>query len=216
MVLDSEPSRAQAVKKTVRIPNAERTEATRATLLTATIEAIVRYGYAGASSTRIAELSGLTRGAQKHHFKSKADLVAVALVEVQQRYLTEEFAKLERVTDQGIGGLLRALWKTQISDLYTAAMELRMAARSDEALRAVLVPAEREIGRKQRDLIVRLLENDDYPRDRVLEAGELILNTLRGMASQRFLYADEKREKRQLRVLEEAVRALLFRTDARR
>jgi AcrR family transcriptional regulator len=65
-----------------RIPNAERTESTRAALLKATIEAISRYGYQGATSVRIAELSGFTRGAQKHHFDNKAELVSAALVEV--------------------------------------------------------------------------------------------------------------------------------------
>lgn len=175
----------------------------------AAIDAIVKYGYAGASSTRIAEISGLTRGAQKHHYRNKADLVANALVEIQSRHQVELLAEFDRIERVDIAAVLRALWKSQTSQLYMASLELRMAARSDEALRAVLVPAEQAIGRKQRDLLVELLDDGRHSKHQLLEAGELILNTLRGMALQRLLYTDTRRERRQLRVLEEAVRELL-------
>ncbi|SFB13025.1 transcriptional regulator, TetR family [Amycolatopsis marina] len=178
----------------------------------ATIEAIVRYGYSGATSTRIAEISGFTRGAQKHHFKDKAELVSVALVELQERYQAETIAKLGHTAGKDVRGVLQALWRSQITDLYTAAMELRMAARSDDDLRAVLVPAEQQIGRQQRELLIRLLDDGRHPRQRLLEIGELTLNALRGMASQRFLYPDERRERRQLRALEQTVRTLLTAT----
>lgn len=197
-----------------RIPNAERTEATRSALLQATIEAIVRYGYAGASSTRIAEISGLTRGAQKHHFKSKADLVSVALVEVQSRLQAEVLNEMDQVAENDIKQIVLTLWKSLVGDLHTVAIELRIAARSDENLREMLITAEREIGRNQRDFLLKVLDDGSQPRERLAEAGELILNALRGMASQRMLYADTRREERQLRVVEEAARALLRRGDA--
>jgi AcrR family transcriptional regulator len=187
----------------VRIPNAERTETTRAALLAATVEAISRYGYQGATSVRIAELSGFTRGAQKHHFDNKAELVSAALVEVHERWLQETFPKVEDAANSGIPAIVAALWASMHSDLWVASLELRVAARNDEKLQELLIPVERQIGRRAIDYAVGVLETGDVPRARVRELTELAFNTLRGMAFQRLLFANQNRETRQLRTLTE-------------
>src|SRR6516225_3743126 len=97
-------------KPRVRIPNAERTETTRAVLLDATIKAIVMYGYQGATSQRIAELSGFTRGAQKHHFNSKAELVAAALIDLHARYLVELSSHLAKGNPADLDHVVKTLW----------------------------------------------------------------------------------------------------------
>lgn len=212
VVHDSTGGSVRAESARRRIPNAERTETTRAALLKATIQAVALYGYAGASSTRIAELSGYTRGAQKHHFASKADLVAQALLDVQARSQEEGMAKLEGSGGRDLGAVLQALWEGLSDELYVAAMELRMAARIDDDLRAALVPAEQEMGRNQREYMVRAFDDGKHARERLLEVSELAVNTLRGMSMQRMLYPDPRREQRQFRVLEETVRTLLSNT----
>ena len=57
----------------------ERSASTRARLLDATVECLTRYGYAGTTTPRIAEMAGLTRGAQVHHFGSKHELMTAAM-----------------------------------------------------------------------------------------------------------------------------------------
>jgi AcrR family transcriptional regulator len=193
----------------VRIPNAERTETTRAVLLDATIKAIVMYGYQGATSQRIAELSGFTRGAQKHHFNSKAELVAAALVDLHARYLVELSSRLAKGNPADLDHVVKTLWESLQSDLWTASLDLRITSRIDADLCELLFPAEQQIGRRALDFVVNVLDDGRYSRQRLREAANLAFNTLRGMALQRVLYADTQRESRQLRVLTQSLRALL-------
>lgn len=178
-------------------------------VLDATIEAIVRFGYSGATSTRIAEISGFTRGAQIHHFRNKATMVTEALLHLHERLMNDMVGDLEAAARVGIGPMLDALWQSFLDELYTAAAELRVAARSDEELKAVLVPAEREIGRRIRDLLTAILDDGRHPKARLTEIAEHVVNTMRGMAEQHDLVANPERERRQLAVLNEAVTALL-------
>ena len=204
-------STVEEVKETkrVRIPNAERTATTRAVLLSATIRAIIMYGYKGATSERIAELSGFTRGAQKHHFNSKAELVAAALIDLYDRYLDELSSKLGKRNPRDLDQVVTILWESLQGDLWTAALELRVTSRIDEDLRELLIPAERQIGRRAMEYIVDVLDDGQHSQQRLREVGELAFNTLRGMSLQRLLYADKQREGRQLRVLTECLHALL-------
>src|SRR5882724_13080442 len=69
----------------VRRTQAERSAAMRMRLLDATIECLVTYGYAGTTTHRVAELAGVTRGAQIHHFRAKEDLVVAAIEHLAQQ-----------------------------------------------------------------------------------------------------------------------------------
>src|SRR3954453_5841167 len=62
-----------------RRTQAQRSATTRAALLDATIKSLVEVGYANTTTTGIAERAGVSRGAQMHHFPTKADLVASAV-----------------------------------------------------------------------------------------------------------------------------------------
>ena len=70
---------AGSTRSRVRRTQAERSAAMRTRLLDATVECLVTYGYAGTTTQRVAELAGVTRGAQVHHFRSKEDLVVAAI-----------------------------------------------------------------------------------------------------------------------------------------
>ncbi len=60
----------------------ERSEETRDKILTAAIELMNKRGYAGFRVTEVAEIAGLSRGAQLHHFKTKDALISAALTRV--------------------------------------------------------------------------------------------------------------------------------------
>jgi AcrR family transcriptional regulator len=62
-----------------RKSSAERMAETRARLLDAVLVTLAERGYAGTSTSEVARRSGLTRGAQLHHFGTK-DLMMVAAV----------------------------------------------------------------------------------------------------------------------------------------
>ena len=141
-----------AAKKPSKAPRrrtqAERSAATRGVLLDATIESLVEVGYANTTTTRIAELAGVSRGAQMHHFPSKADLVAHAVEHLAEKRAEEIRKEADRLPG-GSGGRTAAaldlLWSSHRGPLFQASLELWTAARTDRELREKLVPVERRL-----------------------------------------------------------------------
>ena len=116
----------------------QRSAQTRARLLDATIECLVRYGYNGTTTVRVAEIAGVTRGAQVHHFKSRDDLVVAALRHLAAKRaaaVIDKVADLARSGDS-LGAVLDLLWEVHEGPLFIATVELWVAGRTDPALGA--------------------------------------------------------------------------------
>jgi AcrR family transcriptional regulator len=114
----------------------ERSTATRERLLDATVDCLIEYGYAGTTVARIADRAGVTRGAQVHHYPTKADLVLAALrhlVAKQVQQSVDELPRLQRTSDL-VGATLDMLWRIHRGPLFTAIVELWVAARTDSEL----------------------------------------------------------------------------------
>ena len=192
-----------------RRSNAERRATTRSAVLDATVTAIVRHGYRGATSERIAEISGLTRGAQKHHWANKAEMMAEALLHLHDKLMAAAVGELEQASDAGLRATIEALWRSFQSDLFTAATELHLAARIDEELRELLIETEREIGRRIRSITTTAFDDGTHSAEQLNDVGDHVVNVMRGMAFQSSLGARPGRERRQLQVIEQAVRGML-------
>ncbi|MEC3978488.1 TetR/AcrR family transcriptional regulator [Amycolatopsis sp. H20-H5] len=122
----------------------ERSTAMRRRLLDATVECLVEYGYAGTTTPRVAERAGVTRGAQVHHFPTKADLVTAAvrhLATERVEFAAGETDRLKASAD-ALGAGLDLLWGIHRGRLFVATVELWMAARSDPELRDQLKEVE--------------------------------------------------------------------------
>jgi AcrR family transcriptional regulator len=126
---------------TVRRTQAERRAATRSRVLAATVDCLVNHGYANTSTRDIAARAGVTIGALQHHFASKTDLMAAALVTLTDQ-MADEFMREAHVVDdtpsERIGQLLERVWQVHRGPLFVAGLELTVAARTDAALRAAL------------------------------------------------------------------------------
>ncbi|WP_158673889.1 TetR/AcrR family transcriptional regulator [Streptomyces klenkii] len=131
----------------------ERSAATRRALLDATVNCLAELGYTGTTSAAVAERAGLSRGAQLHHFGTRDQLVVAAvehLVQERLRRVREQMELLgppvvghEDAADAGKREMaLRLLAEALSGPLYAASLELWVAARAHDALRAELVPAE--------------------------------------------------------------------------
>jgi AcrR family transcriptional regulator len=121
----------------VRRTQEQRTAATRARLLEATLESLSRVGWARTTTTEVAERAGVSRGAQLHHFPTKADLVTSAVEYVFQRCHDEfrrSFAKLPSSSARG-SAAVDLLWTFFSGRTFDAWLELVVAARTDTALR---------------------------------------------------------------------------------
>ena len=119
-----------------RRTQAARSAATRAQLLDATIECLSELGYAGTTTTEIAERAGVSRGAQLHHFPTKAELVITAVDHLFARR-HEEFvaaiAALPASADRAEAAI-DLLWKMVSGPTFFAWLELAVAARTDPEL----------------------------------------------------------------------------------
>jgi AcrR family transcriptional regulator len=129
----------------VRRTQAERRAATRDRLLDATIDCIADRGYAAASTTEIVRRAGVSRGAQVHHYPTKAALVVAALDQLFAQRLVEfesAFAALpdeDRRPDVAID----VLWTMFQGRTFEAWLELTVAARTDRDLRARLIEVDK-------------------------------------------------------------------------
>ena len=147
-----------------RVPQADRTRAMRARLLEATVELLVERGFAGTSTTLVSEHAGVSRGAQLHHFPTKQDLVVAAVKHVTEVRGAELAAAAEGLPSdprRRTRAVLQVLGDHFTSPVFTAALELWVAARTDPALLAEVAPLEQQVGRETHRLTVELLDVDE-------------------------------------------------------
>lgn len=123
---------------------ADRRAGTRVALLDATVQCLVEHGYARTTTGRIAELAGVSRGAQLRYFPSRADLLTAAVRHLAQRRAA---AFTERLGNgpASVAECIDALWDGHQAPLFDAALELWVAARTDAELRRHLVKVERDV-----------------------------------------------------------------------
>ena len=129
--------KASTVTRLPRRTQEERSASTRARLLDATIACLFELGYAGTTTTEIAERAGMSRGAQLHHFPTKAELVTTAVDYIFEKR-TEEFRKAFATLPVGVDRTAAAvdlLWSMVSGPTFYAWLELVVAARTDPELR---------------------------------------------------------------------------------
>jgi AcrR family transcriptional regulator len=184
-----------------RSPQQERSRATRQRLLEATVECLVEFGWSGASTTVIAERAGVSRGAQLHHYPTRAALVLAAVEHLAERRAADirrEAAALAGDADGRVDRVIDMLAAAFTGPLFVAALEVWVAARTDDDLRARLVPLEARVGREMHRLAVDLLGADETEPG-VREAVQATLDLLRGLGVANLLSDDSHRREQLLR-----------------
>lgn len=161
----------------------ERRATTRAALLDAALECLVEYGYAGTTTQRVCARAGLSRGAHLHHFRTRPALVAAALEELALRRGEDIRREVEGLPqgDERVEQALDAIWGWFTGPLFQASVDLAAAARTDEELRASLVPVERRLSLETLRCCRAMLaaDVDDPSRDPLIQ---MTLGTVRGLA----------------------------------
>lgn len=179
-----------------RTPQGERTRAMRTRLLDATIDCLVERGWSGTTTTVVSERAGVSRGAQLHHFPTKRDLVVAAVDYIAAKRRAELESAAEHLPhSRRTRAVLEILSEQFTSPVFLAALELWVAARTDEALRDAVEPLEQRIGRETHRQAVALLgidESDAGARELV----QATLDLLRGLGLADTLADDSRRRKR--------------------
>src|SRR3954464_14500532 len=180
-----------------RVPQEERSRAMRARLLEATVELLVEKGYAGTSTTLVSERAGVSRGAQLHHFPTKQDLVVAAVQHVTEVRGSEPAAAAETLPTGGrrTRAVLQVLGDHFTSPVFTAALELWVAARTDPELLAAVAPLEQRLGRGPHRMTVELLGADES-RPGVRELVQATLDLVRGLGLASTISDDTHRRER--------------------
>jgi AcrR family transcriptional regulator len=182
-----------------RVPQEERTRAMRRRLLEATLRCLVEHGWSGTSTTLVSERAGVSRGAQLHHFPTKADLVVAAVEHIatlRRDELAEAAAGLPRGKHR-TREVLELLGEHFTADVFAAALELWVAARTDPALLAAVEPLERQTGRETHRLTVEMLDVDEsQPGAR--ELVQATLDLIRGLGLANTISDDSGRRKQVL------------------
>ena len=170
----------------------ERSAATQRALLDAAVACLVENGLQGFSTTVVADRAGVSRGAQLHHFPTRASLVAATIAHV--------FAGLTEDYERGFAGLAekdrspaRAVALLQsicLDPRHHAVLDLYAAARCDEELRESIVP----ISARHRDNVIQLAGRY-FPEaagdERFRLTLDLLLHAMVGMALSKGLYGED-------------------------
>ncbi len=197
---------------TARVPQEERTRAMRQRLLDATVECLVESGWSGTSTTLVSQRAGVSRGAQLHHFPTKSALVLAAVehLSAARRQELQAAAAGLPTGPRRTRAVLEMLAVHFTGPVFSAALELWVAARTDDALRLAVGPLEQRIGRETHRSTVELL-GFDQSEPGVRELVQATLDLVRGLGLANTITDDTARRGRILdawaEVLDEKVRA---------
>jgi AcrR family transcriptional regulator len=176
----------------------ERSATTRAALLDATIECLVEYGYANLTTTRVVERAGVSRGAQVHHFPTKAELVSEAVRHLAGKRIEEFLQTMPRLpptTEKKVSRILDLIWEVHTGPLFEASLELWVAARTDPELRASLAAVERDVAQTVASVGPSLFP-EVASRAHFEADVDSAMAAIRGLALMRFIDEEENVERR--------------------
>ena len=201
---------AEVTGRRVRRTQAERSAAMRTRLLDATIECLVSYGYAGTTTPRVAELAGVTRGAQIHHFPSKEDLVVAAIEHLAQQRAQSAIRELGRVqaSPDPVSMVLDFLWEAHQGPLFVATLELWVGARTDPVLARQIERVEPVVNSTLIAAISQLVA-DHTAQKEIRNVVYTAMDALRGILVASFVDRDAERARRRWDRACEHLRVLL-------
>jgi AcrR family transcriptional regulator len=183
MIAPTQPQRTQA----------QRSAETQTLLLEATIDTLVEVGYVGASTMEIVKRSGVSRGAQVHHYESKIGLITAATQYLFSGFIDEMKELAIHIRNSGgdvesfLDGTLEKFFHGRF---FFASLELIIAARTDPILKARLIPLIKELHHRLDDLWDRFFIATEASPARVDTLLNMTLCLLRGMVVQSVLRED--------------------------
>lgn len=128
----------------LRLVQPTKGQRTRERIVEAATRCLVERGYAGASTTAVAQAAGVSQGALFKHFPDKTALLGACmegtLAGLVARFRREMKGKGKGTLEERLTRGVAALWKVFRQKEMRAVFELYMAARTDEALEGALAP----------------------------------------------------------------------------
>jgi AcrR family transcriptional regulator len=159
----------------------EKSLRTRALLLDAAIDSLADVGYGNASISDIAARAGVTRGAQVHHYRTRAELFAQVVEYLADRQRDALQRRIETAPRSATPAevIVELTAATFSGRLGKASIELFVAISNDDTLRRRMLRVQRELTADLIDACARLI-GPDVARDRLESTFWLTIHIVRG------------------------------------
>lgn len=161
-----------------------RSRTTQERILQAAVAALVDGGYSGATTLRIQEIAGVTRGRLLHHYPSRDDLLVAAVAHLTEARMSDLAADVKWPSDpvERIDLIVDRMWETFRQPYFWASTELWLAARANDRLREALQAHERRLSAFILQKLAtffgdELVAHPAYPATR-----DLLITSMRGTA----------------------------------
>jgi AcrR family transcriptional regulator len=180
-----------------RLPQQDRSRATRARLLEAAIACLSDLGYQASTVAVVAEHAGVSRGAAQHHFPTREALFTAALEHVAIERGVELQREVDAIPGDSVStaAVVEVIFTVFAGPFFRAALSLWVAAAAEPTLREQIVPLEARIGREVHRVVVRLLGVDEELPG-VRETVQATLDLARGLGLANLLTDDSRRRRR--------------------
>jgi len=163
---------------------AARSRVTQQHILDSAVEVLIEFGYSGASTLKIQERAGVSRGRLLHQYPHRDELLVAAVQHLAEVRIAALYEGAEWPTDpvERVGAAVRAMWKTYHQGYFWAATELWLAARNNEKLAAALAPREQALGAAIREITNGMWGSELSTHPAYPELREVLNTSMRGLA----------------------------------
>lgn len=161
-----------------------RSRVTQQQILDSAVEVLIELGYSGASTLKIQERAGVSRGRLLHQYPDRDALLVAAVQHIAEARVASTRSRGDWPTDAAdrVHAAVAAMWSTYHERYFWAAMELWLAARSNARLAAALAPREQALGGAIRAAVDDMFGPELTVRPGYADLREMLNTSMRGVA----------------------------------
>lgn len=185
---------------------------TRSMILSMAVDLIAELGYSRFSTSLLAERASVSRGALQHHFGNrKTDLVLAVAEHVYGRFQqnADRIIPADASLETRIEKTLDSAFEIYSGPEAVVLLELWMAARSDDTLKAKLAPVMARLDDAIGSGLASRFSSTQATTERVEAVRYLARFMFRGMTLERQLWTNEGLERRVVDLMKELMIAVL-------
>ncbi|MDF1703536.1 MAG: TetR/AcrR family transcriptional regulator [Aeromicrobium sp.] len=163
---------------------AARSRVTQQHLLDTAVEVLIEHGYSGASTLKIQQRAGVSRGRLLHQYPHRDALLVAAVQHIAEGRVraTHESGRWPDDPAERVAAAIDSMWSTYHQGYFWAATELWLAARQNRALAEALRPREHALGAAIREAVDGMFGPEITAHPRYAAVRDLLNSSMRGVA----------------------------------
>ena len=184
---------------------------TRVAVLQAAVDCLAQHGYARTTTQMIAKTARISRGAMLHHYATKQELIAAVIDYTCYKRMELFIGGINALTEeqrvvQSAG--MELYWQSLLTPEYEAFLELSVAARTDEELRAVFLPKAQRFLKVERGKTLEAIPEWSDKVDLLQLASDFTVAAMQGLYLNRDLWDSRERRALLRKLISETVNGL--------